>query len=79
VLSAVRPKSRSLFFDDLLAAKVGEFNPRYAEPEGTLLGQFRHLHTDIYGSREFVEAPARPGQMLRPPRRCSSSAVKPHT
>jgi type I restriction enzyme, R subunit len=43
------------FFDDLLDAKVREFNPRYAEAEGALLGQFRHLHTDIYGNREFVE------------------------
>ena len=43
----------SLFFDDLLDAKVREFNPRYAEAEGALLGQFRHLHTDIYGNREF--------------------------
>ena len=39
----------SLFFDDLLDAKVREFNPRYAE--GALLGQFRHLHTDIYGNQ----------------------------
>ncbi len=45
----------SLFFDDLLDAKVREFNPRYVEAEGALLGQFRHLHTDIYGNREFVE------------------------
>lgn len=45
----------SLFFDDLLDAKVREFNPRYAEAEGALLGQFRHFHTDIYGNREFVE------------------------
>ncbi|MEC9486888.1 MAG: HsdR family type I site-specific deoxyribonuclease [Prosthecochloris sp.] len=45
----------SLFFDDLLDAKVREFNPRYAEAEGALLGQFRHLHADIYGNREFVE------------------------
>jgi type I restriction enzyme R subunit len=45
----------SLFFDDVLDAKVREFNPRYAEAEGALLGQFRHLHTDIYGNREFVE------------------------
>jgi type I restriction enzyme R subunit len=37
----------SLFFDDLLDAKVREFNPRYAEAEGALLGQFRHLHADI--------------------------------
>jgi type I restriction enzyme R subunit len=45
----------SLFFDDLLDAKVREFNPRYAEAEGALLGKFRHLHADIYGNREFVE------------------------
>ncbi|MEK0446647.1 MAG: hypothetical protein RLZZ399_1968 [Verrucomicrobiota bacterium] len=44
----------SLFFDDLLDAKVREFNPRYGEAEGALLGQFRHLHTDIHGNREFV-------------------------
>lgn len=52
---ADRAKNRSLFFDDLLDAKLREFNPRYAEAEGALLGQFRHLHTDIYGNREFVE------------------------
>ncbi len=45
----------SLFFDDLLDAKVREFNSRYADAEGALPGQFRHLHTDIYGNREFVE------------------------
>jgi type I restriction enzyme R subunit len=52
---ADRAKGRSLFFDDLLDAKVREFNPRYAEAEGALLGQFRHVHADIYGNREFVE------------------------
>ena len=51
---AERARNRSLFFDNLLDAKVREFNPRYAEAEGALLGQFRHLHTDIYGNREFV-------------------------
>ena len=49
------PAPLSLFFDDLLDAKVREFNPRYAEAQGLLLGQFRHLHADIYGNREFVE------------------------
>ena len=57
--SAFKPfsdgKGLSLFFDDLLDAKVREFNPRYAEAEGALLGQIRHLHSDIYGNREFVE------------------------
>jgi type I restriction enzyme R subunit len=50
-----RAKNRSLFFDDQLDAKVREFNPRYAEAEGALPGQFRHLHADIHGNREFVE------------------------
>ena len=49
------PAPLSIFFDGLLDAKVREFNPRYAEAEGALLGRFRHLHTDIYGNREFVE------------------------
>ena len=44
---ADRARNRSLFFDDLLDAKVREFNPRYGEAEGVLLGQFRHLLTDI--------------------------------
>ncbi len=45
--------NRSLFFDDLLDAKVREFNPRYSEkgrcpaPAG-----FRHLH--IYGNRNLA-------------------------
>lgn len=52
---ADRARNRSLFFDDLLDAKVREFNPSYAEAEGALLGQFRHLHADIHGNREFVD------------------------
>ncbi|GAB6058540.1 type I restriction endonuclease subunit R [Desulfonatronum parangueonense] len=54
VPSADRAKNRSLFFDDLLDAKVREFNPRYADAEGALRGRFRHLHADIFGNREFV-------------------------
>ena len=49
------PAPFSLFFDDLLDAQLRTFNPRYAEAAGALLEQFRHLHTDIYGNREFVE------------------------
>jgi len=54
VLPAERARNRSLFFDDLLSTKVREFNPRYADAEGALLGKFLHFHTDIYGNREFV-------------------------
>ena len=62
-----------MFVDDLLAAKVREFNPHYAEAEGALLGQFSHVHTDSYGNLEFVEAPAQPGQILRPRVKCASA------
>lgn len=48
-------KNCSLYFDDLLDAKIREFNLRYAEAEGALLGQFRILHADIYGNRDFVD------------------------
>ncbi len=50
-----RARGASLFFDDLLDVKLREFNPRYTEAEGALLGKFRHLYADIYGNREFVE------------------------
>ena len=50
-----RARSRSLFYDELIDAKVRKFNPRYVEAEGALLRQFRHLPTDIYGNREFVD------------------------
>ena len=53
--SSERANNRSLFFDELLDAKVREFNPRYAETGGALLGQFRDLHTDINGNRKFVD------------------------
>ena len=48
-------KGASLYFDELLDAKVREFNPLYAEQKGGLINQFRHLHTNIYGNREFVD------------------------
>ena len=49
-----RAKGRSLFFNDLLDAEVWEFNPCYREDKSVLLGQFRRLHTDIYGNRDLV-------------------------
>lgn len=52
---AERARGRSLFFDDLLDAKVRDFNPRYADGPGALLGRFRLFHPDIYGNRDFVE------------------------
>jgi type I restriction enzyme R subunit len=50
-----RARHRSLFFDDLFDAQLRRFNPRYAEAEGALLGQWRHLPASIQGNREFVD------------------------
>ncbi len=50
-----RPKGASLFFDDLLNTKIRQFNPRYSDAKGAILGKFRHLHHDIFGNREFVD------------------------
>jgi type I restriction enzyme R subunit len=44
----------SLFFGDLLHAKVREFNPKYKEAEGALIGELQRLHSDIYGNRDFL-------------------------
>jgi type I restriction enzyme R subunit len=63
---ADRAKGGSLFFDYRLDAQVREFNPRYAEAEGALIGKFRHLHTDIYGNREFVEYLRNRGKFFDP-------------
>ncbi|QNI73792.1 type I restriction endonuclease subunit R [Synechococcus sp. NOUM97013] len=52
---AERAKGCSLFFDNLLVEKVREFNPRYSDGKGALLGEFQHLHNNIYGNQEFVE------------------------
>jgi type I restriction enzyme, R subunit len=40
----------SLFFGDLLHTKVREFNPKYKEAEGALVGELQRLHSDIYGT-----------------------------
>ena len=63
-----RMKGGSLFFDEILHAKVREFNPRNAEAEGALLGQFppslfsfggtgRHFSPDIYDNWAFHFSP----------------------
>lgn len=49
-----QPLHASLFFGDLLHAKVREFNPEYKEAEGALVGELQRLHSDIYGNREFL-------------------------
>ncbi len=49
-----RARNASLFFDDLLYAKIREFNPKYKEAPGALVGQFRYLHSDIHGNRDFL-------------------------
>ena len=61
-----RARSGSLFFDDLLYAKVREFNPFYKEAPGALIGQFRHFHADIQGNREFLSCLRNTGKYFYP-------------
>lgn len=61
---AEQARSASLYFDDLLYRKLKEFNPRYTEAAGSLIGQWRHLHTDIFGNRDFVNYLRNQGKYL---------------
>ena len=45
----------SLYFFDLLDAKVRELNPRYTESPDALISRLRQLHATIHGNRDFVE------------------------
>lgn len=47
-------KSATLYFNDLLYSKVREFNPRYNEAAGILLGDLQRLQTNKYGNRDFL-------------------------
>lgn len=49
-----RARPASLFFGDLLHAKVRQFNPKYKEVGGALVGELQRLHSDIYGNRDFL-------------------------
>ena len=59
-----RAKGASLFFEDALDAQVRRFNPRYNEAPGALPGRLRHLHTDIYGNRDFLDHLRNAGKYL---------------
>ena len=52
--------------------RCGEFNPKYKEAEGALVGDLRRLHADIAGNRDFLDLPAQPRQVLRQPKRTAS-------
>ncbi len=47
-------KGASLYFNDLLYSKVREFNPRYNEAAGVLIGDLHRLQTNVYGNRDFL-------------------------
>jgi type I restriction enzyme R subunit len=49
-----RARPATLYFGDLLHAKVREFNPKYKEAEGALVGEFQRLNAGIAGNREFL-------------------------
>jgi type I restriction enzyme R subunit len=47
--------STSLYFFDLLDAKVREFNSRYTVTPDALVSRLRQLHATIHGNRDFLE------------------------
>src|SRR5882672_6241105 len=49
-----RARLASLYFGDLLHARVRAFNPKYKEAEGALVGELQRLNADIAGNREFL-------------------------
>ena len=49
-----RARPASLYFGDLLHAKVRALNPKYKEAEGALVGEFQRLNADIAGNRDFL-------------------------
>jgi len=50
-----RCRTASLYFEDLLYAKVKGFNPYYSDTKGSLIRLFNGLKTDIYGNRDFLK------------------------
>ena len=48
-------KGTLFFFDDLIDVKVWKFDLLYAEPKSAPINQFRHLYTNVYGNREFID------------------------
>lgn len=48
-------RTATLYFGDLLYEKVSQFNPKYRETEGALVGDLERLRADIDGNREFLE------------------------
>ncbi len=57
--SAERARNHSLFFDELLDAKVLEFISRFYEADIALRGLFSLLHAYVHDNREFI------GQLLK--------------
>ncbi len=50
-----RCRTASLYFEDLLFAKVKEFNPKYTNNQSTLIKTFTAFKPDIYGNRDFLK------------------------
>ena len=48
-------ENASLYFDDLLFAKVCEFNPKYREAKGALTRRLRQRPANIFGNRDFLD------------------------
>ena len=65
----------SLYFCDLLDAKVREFNPRYTESPSALISRLRQLHATIHGNRDFVELLRNHGNFFGQGEKCEHDLI----
>ncbi len=61
-----RARTATPYFGDLLEAKVREFNPKYPEAAGALVGRLMRLTADIAGNRDFLTYLRNKGKFFEP-------------
>ena len=61
-----RARPATPYFGDLLEAKVREFNPKYPEAVGALVGRLLRLTADIAGNRDFLTYLRNQGKFFEP-------------
>ena len=61
-----RARTATPYFGDLLEAKVREFNPKYPEAAGALVGRLMRLTADIAGNRDFLTYLRNQGKFFEP-------------
>ena len=75
--SEARARTATPYFGDLLHAKVREFNPKYVEAEGALVGRLVRLTADIAGNRDFLTYLRNQGKFFEAGKAANSTSCSP--